>query len=113
MKAKYLVKGLTRKIPGVEYLINNFLHVNGGGGDSHNPRYCYAVWMRHLVQARQNGYTTLPFKVVEFGPGRTLGVGILALISAAEQYYALDSIKFTNAADNLKMFDELVMLLRN
>ena len=83
-----------------------------GGGSTQSARYCYAVWMRHILHAWQNGMTTLPLNIIELGPGRSLGVGITALISGAEQYYGLDSIKFCNVEDNLKIFDDLVVLIR-
>src|SRR3977135_940863 len=39
-----------------------------------SARYCYSVWLRHLVNAWQQGLHTLPEVVVELGPGSSQGV---------------------------------------
>lgn len=113
MKATYLVKGLVSQIPGADYIHYKLIRRSVGGGETQNARYCYSVWMRHLISAWNNGLTTIPKTIVELGPGRSLGTGIMSLISGAEQYFALDSIKFSSAANNISIFDELVALLRD
>ena len=47
-----------------------------GGGKTQNARYCYSVWMRHLVSACATG--GVPKVVAEIGPGRSVGCGIAA-----------------------------------
>lgn len=108
MKIKYLLKGLIKSVPGVEHLYN--FHKETGGTD--NARYCYAVWMRHLVLAWENGYTRIPATIAELGPGDSLGIGLSALLSGAEKYYALDVIRYSNTDRNLQVFEELVKLFR-
>ena len=108
MKAKYLIKGLIKNIPGIEFVYKPIRKTGG----SCNARYCYSVWLRHLVYAYQNGFNSIPKKLAELGPGDTLGVGISALISGVEQYLALDVIKYSNAKVNLKTFDDLVKLFK-
>lgn len=110
MKYKFILKGLIKNIPGIEN-IYNFQKRTGGGTNS--ARYCYSVWLRHLVFAYKNGQTTIPEKIAELGPGDSLGIGLAALISGAEQYYAFDVVKYFDVSDNLKVFDELVDLFRN
>ena len=109
MKTKYLLKGIVKSIPGIEYIYN--FHKNTGG--SCNARYCYAVWLTHLSYAFQNGTTEIPKHVVELGPGDSLGTGLASLITGAEKYYALDIVRYTNAEESLKIFDELVLLFKN
>jgi hypothetical protein len=109
MKIKYLVKGFIKSIPGIEYLYK--FHTHTGGTNS--ARYCYSVWLRHLIHANESGLTRIPKKIAELGPGDSLGIGLSALISGSEQYFALDIIKYTNAEFNLKIFDELVILFKN
>ena len=75
-----------------------------------SARYCYAVWLRHLVKANRYGLRTDPTSVAELGPGASLGVGIAALLTGAERYLALDVVRHANAAANLSVFDELVGL---
>lgn len=109
MKIKYLLKGLLKSVPGVEHFYN--FHKNTGGTD--NARYCYAVWMRHLVMAWENGHQQVPASIAELGPGDSLGIGLSALLSGAEKYYALDVIRYSNTERNLQVFEELVKLFRS
>ncbi len=109
MKLKYLVKGIIKSIPGIERIYN--FHTGTGGTNS--ARYCYSVWLRHLIHAHENGVRLFPERIAELGPGDSLGIGLSALISGSEHYFALDIIKFTNAEINLKIFDELVALFKN
>lgn len=80
------------------------------GGNTQSARYCYAVWLRHLVLAGQHGLNTDPQVVSELGPGNSLGIGLAALISGAHTCYALDVVPHTNLASNLPVFDELCSL---
>jgi SAM-dependent methyltransferase len=83
------------------------------GVETLSARYCYAVWLRHLVKATENGDATDPLTVAELGPGASLGVGIAALLTGAKRYVALDVVHHAGAAGNLNVFDELVELLAN
>lgn len=110
MKPTSLIKNLIRSIPGYEYLKN----VNhGNGGETMNSRYCYSVWLRHLVHAYNNGLNSIPSNIAELGPGNSLGVGIAALISGSNKYFGLDVIKYQSTDINLKLFEELVILFKN
>lgn len=106
MKLKILAKALIRHLPGNEKLFP--MHTGG----TNTARYCYSVWLRHLVLANEfeNDH---PKIVAELGPGDSLGMGIAALISGAEYYYALDVVKYWDIETNLKIFDELVEMFRN
>jgi SAM-dependent methyltransferase len=52
----------------------------------------------------------VPKRVAEIGPGDSLGIGLAALISGVDEYYAFDVVKYFNVEKNLKIFDELVAL---
>ncbi|HTE25973.1 methyltransferase domain-containing protein [Flavitalea sp.] len=106
MKAKYLIKGILKSIPGIEY----FYEFNKHTGGTSNARYCYSVWLRHLTYAFQNGLTSIPKTVAELGPGDSLGTGIAALFSGVEKYLALDIKYYANQRQNLKIFDEILEL---
>lgn len=54
----------------------------------------------------------IPKVIAELGPGDSIGIGLAALISGAEKYYAFDVVKHANTERNLKIFDELVVLFR-
>lgn len=104
MKARQLATGILSYVPGM----NRFILRRTGGTES--ARYCYAVWLRHLIMAYKNGMTSIPHIVAELGPGDSLGMGLAALLSGAELYYAFDVVKYANTEKNLKIFDELVGL---
>lgn len=108
MKIKYLAKGIIKSIPGVEYIYN----IRKGAGGINYARYCYSVWLRHLIYARQNGWNTMPERIIELGPGNSFGVGIAALISGVDKYYGMDILKYSGEELNIKIFDELVQLFR-
>ncbi|MBN2105628.1 methyltransferase domain-containing protein [bacterium] len=102
-----LLRGLSTYVPMVK---------NGGvrgTGSTDLTRYCYSVWLRYLVMAEKNGLDFSPKIVAELGPGASLGIGLAALISGCEQYYAFDIMAKANIKRNLKIFEELVELFKN
>ena len=107
MKLRQLGFGIATFIPGV-----NRLHAKGTGGTD-SARYCYSVWLRHLVMTSNNGLNTYPKVVAELGPGDSLGIGLAALVAGAEKYFAFDIVEHTNIERNLEIFDELVALFKN
>lgn len=82
-----------------------------GTGGTVSAQYCYSVYLRHLVIADQRGFATNPRTVGELGPGDSIGIGLMALLTGAEQYYAVDAVRHASSATNLLIFDELVKLL--
>lgn len=56
----------------------------------------------------ENGLSTDPKIVAELGPGDSLGLGLCALISGAEKYYALDIVEFAEPKRNIEIFEKLV-----
>ena len=58
-----------------------------------------------------HGLATDPHTVVELGPGDSMGIGLMALLTGAEQYYAVDAVRHASSKTNLVIFDELVKLL--
>jgi SAM-dependent methyltransferase len=83
-----------------------------GTGGSNSARYCYSVWLRHLVLAAQRGLNSDPKDVAELGPGDSIGVGLAALLCGAERYRALDVVRHANHEMNLRIFDQLVEMLQ-
>ena len=82
-----------------------------GTGGTVSAEYCYSVYLRHLVIADQHGLSTDPRTVVELGPGDSIGIGLMALLTGAEQYYAVDAVRHASSVKNLFIFDGLVKLL--
>lgn len=104
------------KLKPVCYAIKNNIPLNlggKGGGETVNARYCYSVWLRHLVYAHINGLNSNPECIAELGPGDSMGIGLAAIMSGANQYYALDLIKHFNSDINNKIFNEILKLYVN
>jgi hypothetical protein len=79
-------------------------------GGTDNARYCYSVWLRHLVTLLPYGFQIKGASVAELGPGDSIGVGLAALLSGAEHYIGLDILPLSAKADLESIFDELVGL---
>lgn len=105
---KNYLKGIVTFIPGFYKL-----YCSGTGGTI-SARYCYAVWMRHLVFLTSNGLPLSKInKIAELGPGDSLGIGICALLSGINEYYALDIKAHSNTVRNLAMLSELIKLFND
>jgi len=107
MFLKSLLIGIGSYLPRFSRLLRN-----AGTGGTINARYCYSVWLRHLVVAAKNGLPTQPKSLLEIGPGNSLGVGLAALLTGSIKYFALDIFKFTEFKSNLTIFEELVDLFK-
>lgn len=107
MNLKPILKGTATYIPFAYRLFKK------GTGGTNSARYCYSVWLRHLVMAQQGGLDTNPRVVAELGPGDSLGLGVAALLSGCERYLAFDILEYASAERNLRIFDELVALFRS
>ena len=75
-----------------------------------NALYCYAVWMRHLMKWHEFGSAPLPGRVMEIGPGGSLGVGMAALLTGCERYYAIDVTMHVDFSKNIEIFDDLIQI---
>lgn len=106
LKAKAVLAGLATWLPGYDHARST------GGTDS--ARYCYSVWLRHLILAQASGRLPagVPRVVAELGPGDSIGIGIAALLSGAERYEALDILRYSDLRRSQAMVDELAELFR-
>jgi hypothetical protein len=104
MILKPVVRGLLTYVPAIEKRIGKSTR----GTDS--ARYCYSVWMRHLVMARASGLADDPRVVAELGPGDSLGIGLCALLTGASTYVGLDLVNYTDPSRNAAVLEELIML---
>lgn len=105
----FLAKAIARRILPA-HVLGSLRRHRSMGREAVSARYCYAVWMRHLVKT--GGLAAEATTVAELGPGASLGVGIAALLCGAERYVALDVVRQATVADNVAVFDGLVELLR-
>ncbi len=83
-----------------------------GTGGTDSARYCYSVWLRHLILAAESGQNTNSKSIAELGPGDSIGAGLAALLSGARRYFAFDVVAHANSERNLAIFDELLALFR-
>lgn len=113
-KRRILLNALTfvpgvSDLPLIKRLMRN--RIKGTGGTS-SARYCYSVWLRHLVLASESNLNTNPQTIAELGPGDSLGIGLAALLSGAGKYLAFDVHEYASAERNLTILDELLQLFK-
>lgn len=107
-RRKALLQGISTYIP----IINRYYPKKRTGG-TNLARYCYSVWLRHLVMAKNRGFNTQPSNIAELGPGDSLGIGLSALISGSDKYFAFDIVDFTDIETNIILFEEILSLFKN
>jgi hypothetical protein len=96
-----LLGGIKSFVPGVDY--------RGSAGPM-SARYCYAVWLRHLALLSAHGFRAAGARVVELGPGDSVGVSVAALLSGAREATALDAVPHASPEGNQAILRELVAL---
>jgi hypothetical protein len=101
-----MLRGTLTWVPG----LNAWRACRGSTGGSDSARYCYSVWLRHLVTLKSSGFDIKGSQIGELGPGDSIGIGLAALLSGAAGYVGLDIVPFSAKANLEKIFDELVQL---
>jgi SAM-dependent methyltransferase len=109
-QSRLYLEGLLSFIPGLKNI-----GLRGTVMSSHElpAKYYYSVWLRHIVTAYENKLNTKIDAVAELGPGDALGLGIMALLTGANQYYAFDVVHYAKNEHNIRIFYELIKLLKN
>lgn len=69
--------------------------------------------MKHLTLLGEQAWTGIPRTFAELGPGASLGIGIAALLSGSDRYYALDVTHRANTEGNLAILEDLLKLFRS
>src|SRR5438093_11810020 len=105
-KVPHILKGILRWVP----VLNTWRLHHATTGGTNSPRYCYSVWLRHLVTLHRFGFKIHGAQVGELGPGDSIGVGLAALLSGANAYVGLDVLPFSAKAGLENIFDELVQM---
>jgi hypothetical protein len=100
----HVVKGALTWVPPLDAWRRR--HVSTGGTSS--ARYCYSVWLRHLVKLQRYGFQIKDARIAELGPGDTIGTGLAALLSGANQYIGLDVLPLSTAINLNSLFEALV-----
>lgn len=104
MSIAAIAKGLTTFVVPPQWL-------NRSDGRTHAARYCYSVFLRHLVHLHDAGADTNPRTIAEIGPGASIGAGLAALLAGAETYYGFDIKAYHHGERTAAVFDALVALL--
>ncbi len=86
--------------------------VCGGTGGTLSARYCYSVWLRHLVRAHERGLNPLVHSLAELGPGDSLGIGLAAMLSGVAVYRALDAKVHAARERNVAVLGELYRMFQ-
>jgi hypothetical protein len=105
-KLPNIIKGAATWIP----LLNLWRRRYSNTGGTNSARYCYSVWLRHLVSLSLYGFKIAGTTIGELGPGDSIGTGFAALLSGAHRYFGLDVVPFAEECDLQNVFDELVQL---
>jgi len=106
MSIAAIAKGLTTFVVPPQWL-------NRSDGRTHAARYCYSVFLRHLVHLHDAGADTNPRTIAEIGPGASIGTGLAGLIAGAERYHGFDIKAYGSSPQNLAVFDDLVALFKS
>ncbi|MHC4326946.1 MAG: hypothetical protein ACYSWW_02355, partial [Planctomycetota bacterium] len=106
LKLSTLAKGLASFVPGIGNLTCS------GSGGTVSARYCYAGWLRILSKLYCNGIKPDLHSVAELGPGDSIGIGLCAMLSGADHYYALDAKMHATSLLNVEILEELIALFQ-
>ena len=102
----HIVKGVLTWVPPLNAWRRS--HISTGG--TNNPRYCYSVWLRHLVNLYDCGFHIKGARIGELGPGDSIGTGLAALLSGADRYIGLDALPLSADIDLNPVFETIVRL---
>ena len=113
---RFMAQGISTFLPNIPFLPRHrtqFIdeRVRVVTDYKNTARACYTSWLCFLVATKPN--LTLPVEIIaEIGPGDCLGVGLAALLSGSNTYYAIDKFSRSRNIDNMIIFDELVELFK-
>ncbi|HEY5971425.1 MAG TPA: methyltransferase domain-containing protein [Pseudoxanthomonas sp.] len=109
MQVSTIVKGALTFIPGITKALPG---IGIGTGGTNSASYCYGVWLKHLVLLHESGLRQVPDTVAELGPGDSCGIGLAAMLTGVNHYYALDVVRHGDNEDDVAIFDELLRLFQ-
>lgn len=92
------------------YILPKKMLKRPGSGGTFSSKYCYSVWLRHLHYLISEKLIEHPSdlkNIAELGPGDSVGIGLAALFTGSEKYYAMDVIEHASKEKNIKICTEL------
>lgn len=78
------------------------------GVSAANGKRCVHLWLRHLLLLNDNIQLQNIKTVTEVGCGRSLGMGLAALVSGVDKYYACDVEPYANTNANLVALEAVI-----
>jgi SAM-dependent methyltransferase len=108
MRLGPVARGLLTYVPP----INDLLPSVAAGGATNSASYCYGVWLKHVTLLHAHGMPAVPPVIAELGPGDSLGVGLCALLSGADNYVGLDVVAHSSSESNQTILADLVKRFR-
>ena len=119
---KYFLKGINTYLPSRfnwllpehQYqFLNDKIHRSGVRQRPVTARTCYSLWLRLLVYLKNNNINNKFDAIAEIGPGDSLGIGLSALLSGTNKFYAFDIEERGFNNSNEMLLNELVDLYKN
>ena len=102
---KQLVAGILTRIPYVNRIILKRFYKNTGG--TIDADYCLLVWGKHIDLLLKNNWKPKCKSVLELGPGDSLGVGIVAVLSGVKSYCAVDVLSYDVISKSILVLNQL------
>lgn len=103
-KMKAQMKGVGTKIPFIKKIYNRY------SGNTESAQYCFSTWIRLYRVLLSHQWCIKDKRIVEFGCGDSLGVGLAAVLGGASRYCGLDVLPFANDFDAEQMVEAIVSL---
>lgn len=89
-KTRHMLTGMLTWLPILDAVRQR--HASTGGSNS--ARFCYSVWLRHLVTLGRHGFKIKGAQIGELGSGDSIGMCLAALLSGAPRYVGLDVVPY-------------------
>ncbi len=105
-KIPHILKGMLTWLP----VLNTWRLRRASTGGSDSSRYCYSVWLRHLIMLDSYGFRIKGAYIGELGPGDSIGMGLAALLAGAAKYVGLDIVPFSSRCDLQTVLAELIWM---
>jgi len=101
-----IAKGVLTYVPPIDW----WRRRRAATGGAASARYCYSVWLRHLVVLGRHGFRVNGSSIGELGPGDSIGIGLAAMLSGASRYIGLDVVPYAAKANLPALVDEIARL---
>ena len=106
-----IAKGILTYVPFASVLLERRKKISKHSGSQ--AEFCYNLWLSILILLKENGVNSNFKNIGEIGCGGSFGVGICALLTGCERYFALEIDKIFDVEQNLQILDDLIILLKS